>query len=62
MPASAGGPSVCQGRLAAPKIERIARASSAGRRKLRLTGGEPLLRAELCDIVASGAIGVETLH
>ena len=50
-----GGPSAFMPKgdwLAPEEIERIARVFVAlGVRKLRLTGGEPLLRAELCDIV-----------
>lgn len=50
-----GGPSAFMPKgdwLAAHEIERIARVFVAlGVRKLRLTGGEPLLRAELCEIV-----------
>lgn len=62
-----GGPSafVAKGDWLRPdEIERVARAFvSVGVRKLRLTGGEPLLRAELPEIVARLARieGVEDL-
>ena len=51
-------------RLSFEEIARIARAGIAlGVRKLRLTGGEPLLRADLSDLVAELSIldGIEDL-
>jgi cyclic pyranopterin phosphate synthase len=52
------------GRLDFDEIERIARAFALGVRKLRLTGGEPLLRRGLPELVANASCastGIEDL-